>query len=136
MKKMRLLILALLGVVILVNQGCKKDPDQPPFEPIPDGNFITVTDIRNLYMGTPIHFIDGDTNLVCVVTADESSGNLYKNVYVTDGSSGLNVRLVTSGGLYEGDSIRINLNGTILGEYNGMLQLDSVDVDNAPVRFC
>lgn len=129
MNKMRILLVGLLGVVVLSTQSCKKEYDSPPENTIPDGNFITVTDIRNLYMGTPIHFVDGDTNLVCVVTADESSGNLYKNVYVTDGSMGLNVRLVTSGGLNEGDSIRINLNGTILSEYNGMLQLDSVDVD-------
>ena len=51
------------------------------------------------------------------------------------GVSAINVRLVSSGGLYEGDSIRINLNGTILDEYNGMLQLDNVDVDINVQKF-
>jgi hypothetical protein len=56
-------------------------------------------------------------------------------VYVTDGQSGLNVRITASGGLYEGDSIRINLNGAILSEYNGILQLDSVDVNKSVVKL-
>jgi hypothetical protein len=37
--------------------------------------------------------------------------------------------------LYEGDSIRINLNGAILSEYNGILQLDSVDVNKSVVKL-
>lgn len=129
MNKAQKILLGIVAITALTLQSCKKEYDQPPSNEIPSGNFITVTDLRNMYTGTPIHFIDGDTNVYCVVTADEVSGNLYKNVYVTDGSSGLNVRLKNSGGLYEGDSIRINLNGTILSEYNGVLQLDSVDVD-------
>ena len=129
MNKAQKILLGILAISALTLQSCKKEYDQPPSNDIPAGNFLTVTDLRNLYTGTPIHFIDGDTNVRCVVTADEVSGNLYKNVYVTDGSSGLNLRLKNSGGLYEGDSIRINLNGTILSEYNGVLQLDSVDVD-------
>ncbi len=134
MKYMNSTLTLLSGLVLIALTACKKEYDHPPVNTIPEGNVITVTDLRAMYAGAPIHFIDGDTNIYCVVTADETSGNLYKNVYVTDGASGLNVRLVTSGGLYEGDSIRINLNGTILSEYNGMLQLDSVDVDKNVVK--
>lgn len=123
-----------LAVAVLSLSSCKKEYDNPPINTIPEGNVITLTSLVNMYSGTPVHFIDGDTNIYCVVTADEVSGNLYKNVYVTDGTSALNVRLKASGGLYEGDSIRINLNGTYLSEYNGMLQLDSVDVDKNVVK--
>jgi hypothetical protein len=42
--------------------------------------------------------------------------------------------LLSGGGLYQGDSIRIYLPGTILSSYNGLLQLDSVDVDNNVVK--
>ena len=138
MKQLHNMNIKLLFTLLLVASfgfvGCKKEIDNPPVNTIPEGNVITLTDLVNMYSGTPIHFGEGDTNIYCVVTADEVSGNLYKNVYVTDGNSALNVRLVASGGLYEGDSIRINLNGTILSEYNGMLQLDSVDVDNNVVK--
>lgn len=122
-------LLAVIGVVLFTTVGCKKEYDNPPSSVIGEGQVVTLTDLMSSYNGTPMKFIDGDTNIYCVVTADEVSGNLYKNVYVTDGTSGLNVRLVASGGLYIGDSIRINLNGTTLSEYNGMMQLDSVDVD-------
>lgn len=132
MKNFKLTLIA--GIALAVISSCKKEYDNPPANVIGEGNIITVTDLRTMFTGTPIHFVNGDTNIYCVVTADEVSGNLYKNVYVTDGASGLNVRLVTSGGLYEGDSVRINLNGTILSEYNGMLQLDSVDVDKNIVK--
>ena len=125
----------LFSLAALAIASCRKEIDNPPQNEIPVSAQLDVTELRAIYTGTPIHFEDGDTNLYCVVTADEVSGNLYKNVYVTDGTSGLNVRLVAAGGLYEGDSIRINLNGTILSEYNGMLQLDSVDVDKNVVKI-
>jgi hypothetical protein len=44
------------------------------------------------------------------------------------------LRLLNSGGLYQGDSIRIYLPGTVLSSYQGLLQLDSVDVDNNVVK--
>lgn len=121
------------GAVAIV--GCKKKIDSPPVNTIPQGDVFSVTDLRNMYQGTSIKFEEDNKNVFAVVTADETSGNLYKNVYITDGPSGLNVRLVTSGGLYIGDSIRINLNNTILSEYNGVLQLDSVDVDENVVKL-
>ena len=134
MNKRNPLIIAFALVTAIAFVGCKKKIDNPPVNTIPEGNVITLTDLVNMYSGTGIQFGDGDTNIYCTVTADEVSGNLYKNVYVTDGTSALNVRLVSAGGLYEGDSIRINLNGTILSEYNGMLQLDSVNVDDNIVK--
>ena len=125
--------MALFAVLSL--SSCRKEIDNPPYKEIPESAKLDVTELRALYQGTTIHFGDGDTNLYCLVTADEVSGNLYKNVYVTDGQSGLNVRITASGGLYEGDSIRINLNGAILSEYNGILQLDSVDVSKSVVKL-
>ena len=127
------LMMALFAVLSL--SSCRKEIDNPPYKEIPESAKLDVTELRALYQGTTIHFGDGDTNLYCLVTADEVSGNLYKNVYVTDGQSGLNVRITASGGLYEGDSIRINLNGAILSEYNGILQLDSVDVNKSVVKL-
>lgn len=135
MNKRTLIGWLLSGMTALLITSCHKEIDNPPANEIPDGAQITVTDLQALYTGSPLQFVDGDTNLYCVVTADEVSGNLYKNVYVTSGGAGLNVRLVAAGGLYEGDSIRINLNGTILSEYNGMLQLDLVDVDKNIVKL-
>jgi len=90
-------------------------------------------DLRAMYAGSPIHF-QSDQTVFAVVTADEVSGNLYKNVYIQDNTGAINIRLRSSGGLYVGDSIRLNLTGTVLSSYNGMMQIDSVDADNNIVK--
>lgn len=121
-------VLVLVGMV-----SCKKEFDAPPGREIPAGSVITIADLKALYTGSPVHFSNDET-VYANVTADEVSGNLYKNVYIQDATGAINVRLMSSGGLYVGDSIRINLEGTVLSVYNGMYQIDSVDVDNNIVK--
>lgn len=109
--------------------ACKKDLDTPPVHELAEGSIITLDSLRNMFSGAPVHFDTTDWSVYATVTADEQNGNLYKEVYVQDGDAAINVRLLSSGGLYQGDRIRIHLPGTVLSQYNGMLQLDSVDVD-------
>jgi hypothetical protein len=73
--------------------------------------------------------------LECTVTADESSSNIYKTVYVEDVTGGLQISLVQSGGLAVGDKIRIDLNNVILNDNNGMIQLDSVNLQKNIVKL-
>ncbi len=75
-----------------------------------------------------------DYSVYATVTMDDKTGNLYKSAYVEDGTQAINLHLLSSGGLYEGDSVRIYLNGLILGEYAGMMQLDSVDVNDNIIK--
>lgn len=127
----RTLVYALAVATVLV--ACKKEFDTPPVRSIPVGDQLTVAELRALYTGTPKRF-GGDSSVYAVVTADEQSGNLYKNVYVQDHTGAIIIRLLNSGGLYQGDSVRIYLPGTVLSAYRGMLQLDSVDADNNVVK--
>jgi len=120
------------GLVVLA-AGCKKEYDTPPERVLPTGSVLTVAQLRGLYTGTTKKFV-GDSSVYAVVTADEQSGNLYKNIYVQDQTGAIVMRLLNSGGLYQGDSIRIYLTGTVLSSYAGMLQLDSVDVDNNIIK--
>lgn len=78
--------------------------------------------------------INEDLSVYAVVTMDEQSGNIYKESYIEDATGGINLRLQASGGLYQGDSVRVYLKGTKLTKYNQMLQLDSVDVDNNIIK--
>lgn len=112
-----------LAVVVL--SACKKEQDTPPLNTI--SSVITIDSLRNMYQGTPIRFTQ-DYSVYGTITADETDGNLYKNLFIQDGDAGLNMRLLTSSSILIGDRIRINLKGTTLSQYNGMLQLDSVDV--------
>ncbi len=128
----RQLALVLSGAALLL-LACDKTIDSPPRRSLPVGQALTVAELRALFTGTAKRF-QGDSSVYAVVTADEESGNLYKNVYVQDHTGAIVLRLVNSGGLYQGDSIRIYLPGTILSNYQGLLQLDSVDVDNNVVK--
>jgi len=122
-----------LSATALVLVGCEKELDSPPLRTLPVGAVLTVAELRALYTTEPVHF-DSAKSVYAVVTADEESGNLYKNVYVQDHTGAIVLRLLNSGGLYQGDSIRIYLPGTVLSSYQGLLQLDSVDVDNNVVK--
>ncbi len=117
--------------------SCKKrEFDVPPIKTLPTGNIINIADLKarfNDSTGAPVRFTD-DLSVYGIVTMDDKSGNIYKAAYVQDRSGAINLRLLSSGGLYVGDSVRIYLKGTVLSRYNGMLQLDSVDVDNNVIK--
>jgi hypothetical protein len=113
--------------------SCEREYDAPPAVDIPVGGVITLADLINLHPGYDTTFTQ-DVSIYCVATCDEVNGNFYKTVYVQDGTGAMALRLVSSGGIYRGDSIRLNLKGTTLKIYNDMLQLDSVDVDKNIVK--
>lgn len=124
-----------LGAVSLF-ASCDKEFDTPPIASIPDSAVITIRDLRQMFADsgmTGVRFT-APLSVYGTITADEQNGNLYKNVYMQDGGQAINVRLKNSGGLYQGDRVRIYLPGTTLSQYNGVLQLDSVDVDNNVVK--
>lgn len=125
----KLSVLALLVTTFT----CKKEFDSPPVNEIPAGSIITISELRDMYQGTDVRF-NSDVNIFATVTADERSGNLYKNVYIQDETGAINMSLIYSGGLYQGDLLRINLNGSKLTADNDQLVIDSVDTDHQVVK--
>lgn len=123
----------LLAGITLFSVSCKKEFDTPPIKTIPEGNKITIADLKAMYQGSPLKITD-ELSMFAVVTMDEQSGNIYKEAYIQDETGAINLRLLSSGGLYQGDSVRVFLKGTILSTYNQMMQLDSVDVDNNIIK--
>lgn len=130
---MNLRTAVLVLAVAVVAVACKKEFDSPPKRTLPEGSVMTIAELKALFTGTPVHFPE-DKSVYAVVTADENDGNFYKNISVQDHTGGITLRLLNSGGLYIGDSIRIYLPGTVLSPYNNLMQLDSVDVDNNVVK--
>ena len=127
---------ASLLLIILITSllfSCRKKYDEPPMTVIAQGDIITIAQLKAMYTGVDLS-ISENYNIYANVTSEETDGNFYKEAYIQDGSGAIRLRLLASGGLYIGDSIRINLNGTVLSDYNGMIQLDSVDVDNNIVK--
>ncbi|NND94748.1 MAG: hypothetical protein HKN45_07755, partial [Flavobacteriales bacterium] len=122
---------AVLTMMALV--ACEKEFDTPPPRVIAEGQLLNIGDLRQILADSGTYKFTEDFNLFATVTGDGVSGNFYKNVYIQDTTSALNMRTIQPDGLYEGDYIRINLNGAWVSEYAGMLQLDSVDIEEQVV---
>lgn len=133
--------LSFAGLILLLNGCIQTNFDEPPLNIIPEGNVITIGDLKDIYNDSVIlgpylssyKFTD-DYSLYAVVTIDDKSGNLYKAAYIEDATGAINMRLLSSGGVYEGDSVRVYLKGLVISVYNGMFQLDSVDVDKNVIK--
>ncbi len=121
------------ALIMMALAACEKEYDTPPPRTIPQGQLLNIGDIRQILADSGTYKFTDDFNLFATVTGDGVSGNFYKNVYIQDTTSALNMRTIQPDGLYEGDYIRINLNGAWVSEYAGMLQLDSVDIDEQVV---
>ncbi|MBQ5571915.1 MAG: hypothetical protein IIT38_03475, partial [Bacteroidales bacterium] len=79
-----------------------------------------------------------DHSVFGYITMSDKIGNIYKSAYLQGGADddkAINLHLLSSGGVYEGDYVRVNLKGLVLSDYSGMIQLDSVHVDNNIVKL-
>ena len=122
-------------VLIALFTSCKKEFDAPTVATVPTGNVKTIAEVRAMYQPGKTLRIREDISVYGVVTMDETTGNLYKESYITDGVNNLYLRFVSNTGLYVGDSVRINLNGALMLKYNQMLQIDSLHPDNSVVKL-
>lgn len=129
MKNISILALA-AGLLTLGSISCEPEYDVPPIEAIPEGKLINIDTLENWFANGGSQSITEDYSLYAVITTDESTGNFYKEAYAQDNSRGIRIRFSSSSSLSIGDSVRIYLKGTYLDEYNGLLQLDSVDPDD------
>lgn len=137
-----ILILSIAISALFVS--CKKEFDLPPKKADPaNSGLITIDSIYKVYTlhyktpptPTSMYRFPNDINLECVVTADETSGNIYKGAYVEDATGGLKINLTDFGGLYVGDKIRINLKGALLNDYGRVVQLDSINIEKRIVKL-
>lgn len=128
MKKLSLILLSAISISAF--WGCEKEPDTPPVNTLNDSLVVTIDSLRGMFDangGTLT--IDQDYSIYAVVTMDEVEGNIYKNLYISDGTAPANIRLTSSSDFLVGDSIRIALNGLELSEYAGVFQINNVDPD-------
>lgn len=127
-------LLLLISLSFYLTSCVDQDFDQPPSGDIPVGEVFTIEQIKTMYNGQYLKF-DTAMSFYGIIVGDETSGNIYKNSYIQDATGAINLRLINSGGLYVGDSVRVYLKGLILGNYSGVMQLDSVDVDRNIVKL-
>ncbi|MDX9941834.1 MAG: DUF5689 domain-containing protein [Bacteroidales bacterium] len=127
-------VLILIAGTLAFSSCVKNDFDDPDQVNVPVGTVLTIAELRSMFQGEAIEF-DQDFSVYATVTMDDKSGNIYRSAYVEDETGALNLRLQAPGGIYEGDSVRIFLKGTILSSYQRMLQLDNVNVDHNIIKL-
>lgn len=123
--------IAILFVIAVTADSCKKNFDQPPA--YVDPNLVANTTIATLKAR---HTLGGyepittDIIISGVVVADDKSGNLYKEIYIQDATGGLAIEM-NGTNLYTaypvGRKIYIKCNGLYLSDYAGMIQLGVID---------
>lgn len=131
-------ITMMTALTMLLVVSCKKEWDAPPVRTVPVGGIKNIDSLRawvNNNGKQPVK-VTTDASIYLTITADESSGNIYKEVFAIDEyNRAIAIKLVSSGGLYQGDSIRLNLNGSTIDYSNEQLQIDSVNVDNSVIKM-
>ena len=123
-------ILLCLGLFI----SCNKTYDEPPVVEIPEGTRISISDLKDMFTGSPIT-LDSNYSIYGNITCEETNGNFYKEAYIQDLSGAIKLKLDASGGLYIGDSVRVSLNGITMSEYGDLIQLDNISVDEQIVKI-
>jgi len=124
----RLSSLMITLTAVFVLNSCKKTFDQPagPSDPALTPTH-TIKQFRALHTTSgALDVITTDIIISGVVVANDKSGNLYQELYIQDGSAGINV-LLDANGLYNsypvGRKIFIKCKGLCLSDYNRLPQL-------------
>ena len=125
MKNLKLLTIVFIFATVFIS-SCKKKFDLPAEpSPIANSGTVTIDSLKKKYASyyitysvspTKLFRFSDDATLTCTVTADETSGNIYKGVFVEDATGTMLVKLLNSGGLGVGDKIQINLRNIALDD--------------------
>lgn len=134
MRNRVVLFTAVCAVFFAGLTGCvKKEFDAPEISDTPIGTVITIDSLKSMYMLTDL-LIEDTLSIYATVTADETTGNLYKTSYVQDSTGAICLTMPSSGGLYKNDSVRISLFGCTLTSYGGAIQLEMQHVDTNIIK--
>ena len=122
------LLMIVVAITTLAITSCKKDKfDEPPhITKDPNIANASIAQLRALFTsGNPITVTD-DIIIGGVVTADDKTGNFYKQFVMQDSTGAIPV-LVSKSGLYAdypiGRKVYVKCKGLVLGQYGKNLQL-------------
>jgi DNA/RNA endonuclease YhcR with UshA esterase domain len=127
--KLRPILFALVAIFSTnFMSSCIKDKfDTPPINGEDPALTVTTTiaELKQLFEGVPVEITD-DLIIAGVVSADDESGNFYKNLIIEDASGGILVRIDRADAYVNfpvGRRIFIKCKGLWLGDYNNLIQL-------------
>ena len=129
-------ITSVLATSVILLSSCVERFDTPPeAKEFEYGTIVTIDQVKALYDDelakqwfdrSPV-IIDQDWAITGIVTgSDKKDGNLYKEGYIEDASSGLLLKFESTGGFYIGDSVIIDISNLYLGDYGDFIQLGDI----------
>ncbi len=132
MKKLSISIIASVLIAAFI-VACKKKEDVTPVRNLSQGTSYTIAELNALATCTNAcgRRFNSEAYLTAVVAADETSGNLYKELYVQDNTGSLHITFTDNSNFLVGDKIRVNLKGTDIGveSQSGMIEIDSINFE-------
>lgn len=127
-KFLKFFLVLIFPAAAFVLTGCEKTFDQPPGpadQPIVPNTSIASLKALHTVSGQ-IDAINSDIIVSGIVTANDNSGNLYKQIFIEDSTGALQIMLDASG-LYNtfpvGRRVYVYCKGLYISDYNGMIQL-------------
>jgi len=120
----------LFAAVMLITSGCGENFEAPPIRmPVYSGQpeNITIAEFREQYLTRPSRtVIFEDYILRAVITANDISGNIYKQIFIADETGGINIG-IDQNSIYAshrvGQEVFIKLKGLASVIYGGELQI-------------
>ena len=116
--------------VLLLNIGCEREYAAPPLnEPKYEGTLdnITISQLKQRYADiTAPQLIEDNLIIRGMVTGNDESGNIYKQIYVQDASGAINLGVDQNAifGTYQvGQEVFIQLKDLFVVKYGGELQI-------------
>lgn len=127
--------IAVIAVFLAINSCIDNNESPPPVKEFVAGEIVTVDQVKALYSAElakpwqeriPVQ-ITQNWSLKGIITAsDKKDGNLYKEAFIEDGTTGLRMLFDATSGLYIGDSVIVNVKDLYLGDYGNFIQMGSV----------
>lgn len=121
----------LLPASLVFLTSCNKKFDMPPLQETTEGAELFIATLKSRVPSAGSHYKipNSDSSLICTVIADETSGNIFRQVFVRDDAGeALQLNLVSTGGLSSGDRLRVSLQRLYIINSNNMVYVDSVDI--------
>ena len=120
-----------LMLLLVFTAACSDEFDQPPMV-IPTAEHtpnMTIAEFKAKYWQDAVNYIDTVKEDIVIhgwVTSSDESGNIYKSLYISDGTAGINIS-INQNSLYNkyrlGQEVVIPMKGYFVGKYNGQQQL-------------
>ncbi|MBP3567448.1 MAG: hypothetical protein J6J76_07875 [Paraprevotella sp.] len=134
MKKLSIIFATLLSCFLI---GCMDNNEYPadyvPGNPSIGAANTSIADLKTKFLSVTsangVKMIEDDIIISGVVVGDDESGNIYKSIYINDGTATIQIAINTSG-IYAtfpvGQTIVVDCKGLYIGGYGTMPQIGSL----------